>query len=68
MTLPKFPVPKTLPVLESAVSSGINYGWMRAHKHNESPSAETIKDEIEKAIMFELFEAFNLNPMDTDGE
>jgi hypothetical protein len=38
-------------VLSRAVEEGIGYGWMRAHKHSDNPSEETIKSELNHAIM-----------------
>jgi len=31
-------------VLSECVEEGIAYGWMRAHKHVENPSEESIKE------------------------
>lgn len=49
---------KSYAVLDHAINNGINYGWNRAHKHNDNPSAETIKEEILFAIMNEITEWF----------
>ena len=41
-------------IISRAVNEGIQYGWMRAHKHDDNPNAEFVKDEIEKAVVGEL--------------
>lgn len=41
-----------------AVEAGIAYGWQRAHKHTDTPNPETIRSEIERAVMNELAERF----------
>jgi hypothetical protein len=41
-----------------AVEAGIAYGWQRAHKHTDTPDPETIRAEIERAVMHELTERF----------
>jgi hypothetical protein len=43
--------PNMYAVLSRAVEEGIEYGWNRAHKHTDHPSVETIKDEMERAVM-----------------
>ncbi len=43
-------------ILSRAVGEGITYGWNRAHKHTDNPNEETIKDEIERAVMNEICE------------
>lgn len=45
-------------VFARAVETAIEYGWNRAHKHNDEPSADTIKGEIETAIMNDVCEVF----------
>lgn len=38
-------------VVERAVAEGVTYGWRRAHKHTDAPSADTIQEEIGRAVM-----------------
>lgn len=45
-------------VLHQAVENGIAYGWMRAHKHEENPSEDVIKDLIHDGVMLEISEWF----------
>lgn len=51
--------PKVLPILEIALTEGINYGWVRAHKHNENPGEAIIKENIQEQIMNSLYEYFD---------
>lgn len=50
--------PKTYRVLELAVEDGITLGWNRAHKHEENPSEETIKENIRENVMLVISEWF----------
>ena len=45
-------------VLEDAVESGVDWGWMHAHKHTDTPSEEQIKDSIRMDVMNEISERF----------
>jgi hypothetical protein len=45
-------------VMCDAVERGIDYGWNRAHKHDDDPLPETIKHHIEEAILNEICEYF----------
>lgn len=45
-------------VLRRAVEDGIDYGWMRAHKHTDTPSQHAIKNEILQGILNEVCEWF----------
>lgn len=47
-------------VMTRAVEEGIAYGWRRAHKHTDTPSEETIRDEIERGVMNALMEVFEV--------
>jgi len=57
--------PRTYPVLARCVEEGVAYGWKRAHKHSDHPSAEIILTEIESAVLNEIcdyFGPFNEDP------
>lgn len=45
-------------IMEMAVSAGVEYGYNRAHKHNDSPSEGEIKEAIIKAVMDEIGQWF----------
>jgi hypothetical protein len=59
--------PKVIPLLEQCISSGIERGWNRAHKHDDEPSPGVIKDCIDEAIWSDLHEFFDFPEHDTDG-
>lgn len=50
--------PDAYKLATEAVEAGIAYGWQRAHKHTDTPEPETIREEIERAVMNELAERF----------
>jgi hypothetical protein len=50
--------PDAYTLAAEAVEAGIAYGWQRAHKHTDTPDPETIRSEIERAVMNELAERF----------
>ncbi len=41
-------------VISRAVEEGIAYGYMRSHKHTNTPSEELLKEEIFNGVMNEL--------------
>jgi hypothetical protein len=52
--------PKSHLVLEMCIKNGLDYGWVRAHKHFETPPENIIKQEIEEAIWHEVWEWFDM--------
>ena len=52
-------------VIERAVEEGVSYGYMRAHKHTDTPNPDEIKTEIENAVMNSLSDVLIYN---TDAE
>lgn len=52
--------PKSNRVLEVAVESGVEFGWNRAHKHNDNPTPSAIRNEITKAVLTEIHEWFDM--------
>jgi len=53
--------PKTYRVLELAVEEGVALGWNRAHKYEENPHEETIKDVIRANVMNTICEWFTFD-------
>jgi hypothetical protein len=41
-------------IMSRAVEMGIDYGYMRAFKHTDTPNEDAIKSEIRDAVMNEL--------------
>ena len=54
--------------MEMAVSSGVEYGYNRAHKHNDSPSEGEIKEAIIKAVMDDICDWFVFEEIYSDKE
>ena len=52
--------PKSHLVLELCIKQGIDLGWMRAHKHTDTPSEDLIKQEIEEEIWNQVWEWFDM--------
>lgn len=55
--------PKTINVLEMCIDTGVSLGYNRAHKHDDNPSEEVIKDKIREAIMNEIYEWFDFEDL-----
>jgi hypothetical protein len=53
--------PRTYEILRRAVEEGIAYGYRRAFKHTEEPPEDTIRQEIETAIMAAIDEVFSFD-------
>lgn len=45
-------------IMQECIDVGIQRGWARAHKHNDSPTAQQIQACIEDAVMLEIVEYF----------
>lgn len=43
-------------LIADAVERGIAYGWSRAYKHTDTPEPDSVKQDIEDAVMNELCE------------
>jgi len=50
--------PDSYRLIQQCVENGVAYGWHRAHKHNDSPSAEQVQEAIHNAVMFEISDWF----------
>jgi len=48
-------------LMQEAIQRGIEYGYNRAFKHEDEPSADKIKIQIENSIMTEICEVFSFN-------
>ena len=55
---------KMYPLIERLVEEGIDAGYLRAHKHTDTPIEETIKQCIEQYIMQGFDEAFEFDQED----
>ena len=51
--------PNIRTILTQAIERGIDYGWSRAHKHTDSPTTESIVEQIEIEIWNEIDEMFD---------
>ena len=56
--------PKAHLVLEMAIKDGIDYGWMRAYKHTDTPDENLVKQEIEHHIWNSIHEWFDMEEKD----
>lgn len=52
--------PKTYTILIEAVENGVRYGVNRAFKHSEDPTKDHIMQEVETAVINEIFEWFEI--------
>ncbi len=43
-------------VFEQAVDEGVTVGLMRAYKHQDDPSRETVHEQIRQAVLYRLGE------------
>jgi hypothetical protein len=50
---------KVYTILEECVESGINWGFLKAFKHEDNPSEDKIKEEVLRAVMLSISEKFN---------
>ena len=48
-------------VVARAVEEGVAAGWSRAHKHTDSPEPETIRQEIDTAVMNALCDVLDFD-------
>lgn len=49
---------KTRSVLSAAIEAGIHYGYVRAHKHTDTPTRAQLEGEIEREIWNAIHEVF----------
>lgn len=55
--------PKTYNLLDRCIEDGIDYGYTRAHKHNDTPDPIWIKEQIHQAVMNEISEWFDFEEL-----
>ena len=53
-------------IISECVDNGIRYGIMRAHKYNENPSDEDIAEKVFDAVMNEICEYYDFEPLSYD--
>lgn len=53
-------------LLVDAIEGGVAYGYMRAHKHNDSPDEATLLSTISEAVVSEIFLSFEIQSEDED--
>lgn len=51
-------------ILEQALNEGIERGWSRAHKHDQSPQESWIKETIHDCIMESFYQYFIFEHID----
>lgn len=51
-------------ILEMAVEEGVRRGYSRAHKHVENPTEGAIIEQIEDAVMSQIYEYFTFDEED----
>lgn len=51
--------PKEYLLLDRCVEEGVMLGYARAHKHNDCPDEECIKDAIREAVMHAVSDWFD---------
>lgn len=51
----------TYAVLEECIEIGISGGWIKAHKHTDTPTDDYIKEQILHYIMLQVCEKFKLD-------
>lgn len=56
--------PKIRVILEMAIEAGVRRGWHRAHKHVENPAPSAIMEQIDEAVMSEIYEYFTFEEED----
>ena len=56
--------PKMRVILEMAIEAGVRRGWQRAHKHVENPLPSAIMEQIDEAVMSEIYEYFTFDEED----
>jgi hypothetical protein len=53
--------PNSTKVIMMCVEKGIQMGWARAYKHEDTPAPERIQDCVYEAVLYEIFEWFEFD-------
>ena len=53
--------PNAYKLMLQCIEVGVQIGWRRAHKHNDTPDEDAIKTAIENAIQNEICEWFEFD-------
>ena len=51
-------------ILEMAIEEGVRRGYARAHKHVENPTEGALIEQIEDAVMSQIYEYFTFEEED----
>ena len=57
---------KSYVILQRAVEEGFKRGWYRAHKHVDTPTPESIEEEVLSAIMGDICDVFTFDDEPVD--
>jgi hypothetical protein len=53
-------------LIAQCVETGVMLGWNRAHKYDENPDPEAIRNAIEQAVLNEICEWFDFEEVKTN--
>ena len=53
--------PDSYKILNRCVEEGVNCGWHFAHKYDDHPKPDYIRDKIMESVMTEICEYFDFN-------
>lgn len=54
-------IAKTYSIIERAVEEGVQYGWNRAHKYEDTPDPETIREHVTREVMNAISEVMHFS-------
>lgn len=55
-------------ILARAVEDGVDYGWLRAHKHADNPAEHDIKREMTEGVINAICECFEFEKREEEEE
>lgn len=53
--------PKLTPIIDRCIDQGFARGWRAAHKHDDHPTEDSIREHVREAIWEELWDAFDFD-------